>query len=356
MKKLGLYAFLKIALLPMALQSLVIMAAPLPLELPADQREYLNDSAWTEDAKEANNNKNHFIEPSDDTKYVDYRYVGAHNAHVYPRFFKVVRQQDQTILGHLTYGVRGLMLDTYAWDLGWPSSLVGPKDSKVCLSHPKPGVLAFTQKGNTTYQSLKYELRRVIEFMKVNPKAVITIIFENYSDNPGLAQEIKDVMAKAQYDPIFKVSDLVEGNWPTLGEMRSKNKRLIFFTQTGSNTDVTFSQFNYMVENRYSTTDENELCNLRGESKNDKPLVAFNNFSGLAVTIPTYTTRDRVEYDAVKRITTNCQAKKFASGRLFNGYWADRIVGSCQDLYENKKKTIFEYVNDLNAKPDKTKP
>ena len=331
-------------------------AAPLPLELPADQREFLNDSAWNEDVKEANKNTNHFTEPADTVNYADYRYVGTHNAHVYPRFFKTVRQQDQTILGHLTYGVRGLMLDTYAWDLGWPSSLVGPKDSKICLSHPAPGVLAFTQKGTTTYQSLKYELRRIVEFMRVNPKAVITIIFENYSDNPGLAKEIKDVMAHAKYDPVFKVSDLSGGKWPTLGEMRSKNKRLVLFTQTGANTDVTFSQFAYMTENRYSTTDENELCQLRGESKNDKPLVAFNNFSGLAVTIPTYTTRDRVVYDTVKRIITNCQAKKFANGRLFNGYWADRIVGSCQDLYENKHKTIFEYVNELNAKEDKTKP
>lgn len=355
MKNSGLYVFLKIALLFITFQSLMIVAALLPLELPADQRDYLNDSNWNEDAKQANSNTNHFTEPSDDIKYSDYRYVGAHNAHVYPRFFKVVRQQDQTILGHLTYGVRGFMLDTYAWNLGWPSSLVGPKDSKVCLSHPKPGVIAFTQKGNTTYQSLKYELRRIVEFMKVNPKAVITIIYENYSDNPGLAQEIKDVMAKAHYDPLFKVSDLT-GEWPTLGWMRSNNKRLIMFTQTGANTDVTFSQFNYMVENRYSTTDENELCNLRRESKNDKSLVAFNNFSGLAVTIPTYTTRDRVVYDTVKRITTNCQAKKFANGRLFNGYWADRIVDSCNDLYGNKHKTIFEYVNDLNAKPDKTKP
>jgi len=355
MKKVVLHV-MRTVFFSIILQQSMLMAAPLPATLPTSEQEYLNDSAWADDAKEANANKNHFVEPSDDTKYVDYRYVGTHNSHVYPRFFKVVRQQDQSILGHLTYGVRGLMLDTYAWDLGWPSSFVGPQDSKICLSHPKPGALAFTQKGTTTYQSLKYELRRIVEFMRANPKAVVTLIFENYVDNVALAKEIKDVMAKAKYDPVFKVSDLSGGNWPTLGEMRSKNKRLVMFTQTGDNTDVTFSQFNYMVENRYSTIDENELCGLREESKNDKQLVAFNNFSGLAVTVPTYTTRDRLVYDTVKRIITNCQAKKFANGRLFNGYWADRIVDSCNDLYNNKHKTIFEYVNDLNANPDKTKP
>lgn len=358
MKNIALHVFVRILFFSIFLQQLMIVAAPLPAALPADQQEYLNDATWAEDVKEANNNKNHFVEPSDDTKYTDYRYVGAHNAHVYHRFFKVVRQQDQTILGHLTYGVRGLMLDTYPWNLGWPSSLVGPQDSKVCLSHPKPGALAFTQKGTTTYQSLKYELRRIVEFLRANPKAVITIIFENYVDNPELAKEIKDVMARAKYDPVFKVADYTanQSQWPTLGWMRNNNKRLVLFTQNGKDTDVTFFEFNYMTENQYGTTDENTLCTLTGPSKGDKPLVVFNHFGSLAVTVPTYTTRDRVEYVAAKRIMTNCQKKKFANGRLFNGYFADRIVDSCNDLYENKMKTIFEYVNELNANTDKTKP
>jgi len=350
MKKIGLFVqFVVISLFVIAQQSM-IMAAPLPLELPV-----LNDSAWGKDALEANNNTNRFVEPSGDTKYADCRYVGTHNAHVYPKFFKVVRQQDQSILGQLSYGVRGLMLDTYAWNLGFPSSLVGPKNSKVCLSHPEPGALAFTQKGNVTYQSLKYELRRIVEFMRANPQAVITIVFENYSDNAGLAQEINDVMTEAKYNPLFKVSDL-SGEWPTLGWMREKNKRLVLFTQRGDNTDVTFKQFLYMTENQYSTTNENELCNLRTESKDDKPLIAFNHFSGLAVTMPIFSTKDRVEYTAVKRITISCQVKKFANGRLFNGYWADRVVDSCNELYGAGKKTVFDYVNELNLNLDKTKP
>lgn len=363
MNKAVVYGLLRVIVLSLCLQQSCVIAIPIPLSrsvlvnLPAGEKEYLNDSAWTDDVKEAQNNKNYFAEPADTVKYTDYRYVGSHNSHVYPRFFKTVRQQDQGILGQLAYGVRGLMLDTYAWNLGAPSSLVGPKDSKICLSHPAPGAMAFTQKATLTYQSLKYELRRIVEFMKANPRAVITIIFENYSDNAGLAAEIKDVMARAKYDPVFKVADLVNGAWPTLGEMRSKNKRLVMFTQRGANTDVTFNQFNYMVENQYSTTDENELCKLRGESSNNKLLVAFNNFSGMAVTIRTYTTRDRLEYRAVKRIITNCKAKNFASGRLFNGYWADRIIDSCNDLYSNTSdKSIFEYVNELNAKADKRQP
>src|SRR5690606_12854812 len=125
--KAVIYGLLRFIVISLCLHQSLVVAISLPFSLPAGEKEYLNDSAWTDDVKEARNNKNHFVEPADTVKYTDYRYVGSHNSHVYPRFFKTVRQQDQSILGQLTYGVRGLMLDTYAWDLGAPSSLVGPK-------------------------------------------------------------------------------------------------------------------------------------------------------------------------------------------------------------------------------------
>jgi hypothetical protein len=333
-----------------------IESAPLPLQLPLGQQTYLNDQRWPEDAQQANANVNHFVEPLDTVNYADYRYVGGHNAFTDPHFFKVARQQDQPILGQLSYGVRGLMLDTYNWDQGWPFSLVGPKTSKVCLSHEAPGFVALVQKGTNQYQSLKYELRRVVEFMKVNPQAVITIILENYADLLITAKEIKEVMLSAQYDVLFKPSDLVANQWLTLGWMREHNKRLVIFTQRGNNTDVTFSEFSYATENKYSTTDETALCIPRAESHGAGPLVVFNNFGGIGITPPVFMTKVQVQYDTVKRITTNCQAKHFANNRLFNGYWVDRVVDSCNHLYSGNQKTVFEYVNELNANPDKTMP
>src|SRR5205814_4736987 len=105
----------------------------------------------------------------------------THNSFTYPHFFRIIGQQEQSIIGQLTYGVRGLMLDTYNWTLSWPSSLQGAADAKVCLSHGTPGDIGtVAQKGTLKYQSLKYELHRILEFMKVNPKAVITIILEDY--------------------------------------------------------------------------------------------------------------------------------------------------------------------------------
>lgn len=342
MKKILIYFLL--------LSSSFLITAPLSLLSPMNS----NDRYWAEDAQKANTNSNHFVEPADSTNYTDYRYVGTHNAYNYhPHFFNIAFQQDQTILGQLSYGVRGFMLDTYNWTLGWPNSLVGPQGAKVCLSHGEPGFVAFIQKGTTVYQSLKFELRRVVEFMKVNPQAVITIIIEDYADISRTVQEIKEVMNEAHYNPLFTPSDF-NHQWPTLGWMRTNNKRLVIFTQRAIITDTTFHQFDYMAENQYDTVDENALCTPRAESYATGPLVAFNNFKGTGITPPLVFTSHQVFYDTAKAVTTNCQAKHFADGRFFNGYWADRVIDSCNALYILNQKTIFEYVNELNANPNKT--
>ena len=333
------------------------ISLPLDISLP-------DDPFWKEDAIEANKNFNRFQEASNDTNYADYRYVGAHNAHTYPRFFETIRQQDQTTLGMLTYGIRGFMWDMYNFDLSSPAQIRGPQDAKVCLSHGKPGIIAFFQKGHNSYQSLQYELRRVIEFMKIDTKAIVTIILENYADMAQTNKEIAAVTIAAQYDPIFKPSDwqqqAANKTWPILGWMRQNNKRLIIFTQSGSNNSHTWSQFQCCIENQYSTTSENKLCEQREESQKNnniqRNIVIFNNFSALVVTQATSSTKNHVEYNTVKRIITNCQQKNFANKRLFNGYFADRIVDSCNDLYEHNQKTIFDYVNELNKKTDKNQP
>ncbi len=356
MKKIMVANVLKIFVIGALMQQSTMVSAPLPTVLPFPQFFIYNDKYWGEDAVQANTMKNHFVEPSDELNYKDYRYVGTHNAYTDFHFFKIIRQQDQPILAQLSYGVRGLMLDTYDWNQGWPFVLVGPQNDKVCLSHDAPGFIALVQKGTNEYQSLKYELHRIIEFMKVNPQAVITIIFENYANQLVTAQEIKAAMLDASYDVLFKPSDLIANQWPTLGWMRKNNKRLVIFTQRGLNTDVTFSEFSYMTENQYSTIDESALCAQRAESHSAEPLVVFNNFSGVPITVPVIATQVQVQYNTAKRVITNCQARNFANGRIFNGYWADRVINSCEFLYQNHQETIFEYVNELNVNPNKTMP
>lgn len=299
----------------------------------------------------------HFIEPDDTINYRDYHYVGAHNAHAYPYFFYCIYQQDQPTFNQLSYGIRGLMWDTYDFTLGYPNKLYRPHTSTVCLSHGTPGIIALTQKGNFTYQSLQYELATVLAFMKQSPQAVITIILEDYANSQATVDAIKETIKQSDYNPLLTPSNwqptdnTAPQKWPTLGWMRHNNKRLIIFTQNSKNTDTTWNQFSYCIENRYATTNESSLCKERAESRIkrnlNRSLIIFNNFSWIPITHPLLISTHPVAYDIAQRVTLQC-IKRFSKLQLFNGYFANRIIDSCNYLYDNRQKTVFELVNELN--------
>ena len=68
----------------------------------------------------------------------------------------------------------------------------------------------------------------------------------------------------------------------------------------------------------------------------------------MAVTRATKDAKLQVSYETAKRVTTQCQEKDFANKRSFNGYFADRIIDACNELYGSKQRTVFDYVNELN--------
>jgi hypothetical protein len=307
---------------------------------------------------EAKDISGHFIEPASCINYADYHYVGAHNAHVYPPFFSTIAQQDQTIHNQLAYGIRGFMLDTYDFNLKPPATLNGPTKIPVCLSHGNPGLIAYTQKGNRNYQSLEYELIEIINFMKTSPKAIITICLEDYANSKNTVAAIKAAIKHTNYDPILKPKDWSPANnttqqvWPTLGWMRKNNKRLIIFTQNNPSTDITWHQYTYITENQYSTTDKNQLYTQRSESialkELPRAIVIFNNFRSMFITRPLADTKKQADREAIQELISFCKDHDFANKKTFNGYFADRIIDSCNALYQEGKETIFEYVNKLN--------
>lgn len=318
-----------------------------------------DDPFYEDELEETLMVRSKFIEPPDSLNYADYRYIGTHNSHVYYRFFEVVNQQDRHIIWQLAQGARGLMLDTYDWNnLGWPNARRG--SGRVVLSHGRPGSFGTRiQKGHSSYQTLKWELRRIVEWMKLHPLAIVTIILEDYA-NPNLtAQEILQVMAEANYNPLLRPADWPIASpsqnytWPNLGWMRANNKRLVIFTQVADTTSATWNQFSYVVENQHSTTDEHELCEERLESQAlsalPRKLVVFNNFSGLAVTEAAGFISWIMRADTITNFTTQCELEGFAAGRRFNGYFVNRIVDTSNILSERRIASAFSYVNQLNA-------
>ena len=319
------------------------------------------DDYYTEDIKQANENRNFFKEPDDSLNYAYYHYVGAHAAEKYPRFFTEYILQEQTIPGMLATGVRGLMLSTYNWLLYW-SSIVQSGISVVC-SHPVEESKVFRKNGKPLYQTLHYEMNRVFNFLKTHPKAVITIVFEDYADIQKMLRDIQRIITKNKYDPILKPFDWPvaqqKGEWPTLGWMRSNNKRLLLFTQThDEHTNFTWPAKYYFWENNPGTIDEKLMCIEEKESKEaeksttKRSLVSFSCIGGVASVAAARGARNSAgcfAYENAKNFTTTCQKRGFARGRPFNVYWADHVIREANVLARSGRKTVFDFVNELNA-------
>lgn len=319
------------------------------------------DDRYEEDLKQASANTDYFKEPSDVLNYAQYRYVGAHAAEKYPRFFTEFILQEQTILGMLSTGARGLMISVYDWSLSW-SSIITEGVSVVC-SHPTEPSKVFRKNGRPLHQTLHYEMNRIFNFLKSHPKAIITIFIKDHADLGKLVRDIKEITTRNNYDPILKPSDWIaaqeKGEWPSLGWMRSNNKRLVMFTQIYQrHTDFTWPVDSYFWENNYGTIDESIVCDEQKEfgiskSSRNRKLVSFGCYGSVSVSPGARNSLLCLDYDFAKNLTSNCQKRRFAQGRLFNAYWVDHLISATNTLVKEKRKTIFDYVNELNAVPKK---
>ncbi len=312
------------------------------------------DDRYEDDMQQARGNRDYFKEPADDLNYAQYHYVGAHGAEKYPRFFPQAALQDQSIPGLLATGVRGLMLTTFDWSLSWSSIL--KEGRSVVLSYPRQETTVFQKNGKPLYQTLHYEMNRIFNFLKTHPKAVVTLILEDYADPDKMDRDMREIIMKNNYDPVLRPSHWSaaqqKGEWPTLGWMRKNNKRLVIFTQVNEqHTNFTWPERNYFWKNMTGTMNEDIACS---DAKYGKPqtytpnrsLVSFGCYGNPSVTPDK---RDCLSYNSVKDLTAVCQKKGFAKGKLFNGYWSNFIITVVNALVKDKRKTVFDYVNELNV-------
>jgi len=310
------------------------------------------DDRYEDDMVQAPGNTDYFKEPSDELNYAQYHYVGAHGAEKYPRFFPQAALQDQSIPGLLASGVRGLMFTTFDWSLSW-SSILKEGRSVVC-SYPKEETTVFQKNGKPLYQTLHYEMNRIFNFLKSHPKAVITVVLEDYADPDKMDRDMKEIIMKnGNYNPILCPSDWSaaqqKGEWPTLGWMRKNNKRLILFTQVNEkHTHFTWPEKNYFWKNMSGTMNKDIACNevKHVSVESSRSLVSFGCYGNPSVTPDK---RNCLSYNSVKDLTMTCQKKGFAKGKLFNAYWADYIISVMNGLVKDRKKTVFDYVNELNV-------
>jgi|GEM_PF-4636125 len=319
----------------------------------------------------------------DDVNFVDYHYVGTHNSHVYKRFFTTTYQHETDLDDQLNNGIRGFMLDVYPWnedEMNLPGLLktnrrVGP--GAAVMSHAKPGVVAFSQKGFTgwdgilaivEYQTYQYELEKIINFLKKNPREIIVVHMEDYVGIKGLSAETEEAVKRLKYDPLFRPSDwnikqATPDLWPNLAWMRRNNKRLLIttgadvapdkITNYGAIWDYrnfqsnTWGSLNTCSDPKPAACNPEELCRTYQAFPNTT-VSYFNHFRGDAITWALWDVERDNRYDVLLDAYNKCK-NGFFGGKTPNGIFTDRTVESVRDLKSKGIKTVFDLINEWNA-------
>ena len=167
-------------------------------------------------------------------------FFGIHNSFSYRSKFRGYPSQLLNMEEQLALGARLLMPDTYLYKGTIKMCHKGCK----ALGHPDiafetcKNPLDLVEQGLFKPDSFSKMLRTVNDFLDENPKEIVTIAIENYAPPKELVEYIKNldlgdgktleekILTPTDWDP-----EKHNNQFPTIGWMRSNNKRLVFFLQ-----------------------------------------------------------------------------------------------------------------------------
>ncbi len=196
----------------------------------------------------------------DDMRYDEVTWLCAHNAMSNGMDGWVCPNQGWNIASQLKAGVHAQMWDV--WD----------EDGSLVLKHGNgsvffPGVL-----------SLNEAFRSLGEYLRANPRAVVTVILESYVPNELIRKVAEE---SGVYN--FCQSLPVKGTWPTLGEMRASGKRLVLLTdRPDGNDEWPMPLWKHSVETPWKNESPESLVNTPGRGEVGNRLLIVNHMvSGL---------------------------------------------------------------------------
>lgn len=197
-----------------------------------------------------------------DSMYNHLCFVMPHNAQAYtPVFSPLNANQEKDVSGQLADGVRAFTFKTYYTD----DNSCGVLDVYVYHGYPSLGCEPFSK-----------WLDVIHDFLESHPREVITLGIEGSAGVLQMQQSFID----ADLVKYFYVQHFGDP-WPTLGEMIDSNKRLVVFTDRGSDNDLVDGFHNYwqfIVDNNYNAQQLSDFdCEWsRGNPNGD--LYLFNHF------------------------------------------------------------------------------
>ncbi len=192
----------------------------------------------------------------DSVHYDDVTWICSHNAMSNREENWIMPNQIWSISQQLEHGIHAQM-----WDI-WML------DGKATLRH---GNGRFFDTGK---KELLIAFQEVKNYLDEHPRAIITLILESKVEDTPILEALRE----SKLEPLrYKPTGIVE-EWPTLGELRKNNSRLIILCDR--RTEHFIQLWDHAVEtdwvNRKATQMNNRL--RRGKAEND--LLILNHFVG----------------------------------------------------------------------------
>nr|GLL36515.1 PI-PLC X domain-containing protein At5g67130-like [Ipomoea trifida] len=160
----------------------------------------------------------------------------------------ITETQEDSVIGQLRNGVRGLMLDMYDFsnDIWLCLSSCGK-----CIEHSMSAVFY----GYYLLLPVITVLSEIKVFLEANPSEIVTVMIEDYVTKPN---GITNVFRAAGLGPFwFPVSLMPKSGeeWLTVDEMIEMNARLVVFSSesTKESSEGIAYKWRYFVENEFGT-------------------------------------------------------------------------------------------------------
>lgn len=232
-----------------------------------------------------------YSEVDPNRKYNEVVWLVSHNsAFNYPAGWSIVNQTKSIKDQMENHGVRGLMLDIFYSDLG-PTIFQKREKPEVVSCHGECEITRDVLRILQWPRKLSKIFEIIKNFLAANRKEIVTLLIEDYvpSENRDELVKILDESGLRKYfldlndTKMFKKNPVVQ--WPSIGQLRSRNKRLIMFSPKAG---PFLSQWSWTVENHYNMGEtKGENCEKRGESRSrlvreSKTLLNINHFYDFA--------------------------------------------------------------------------
>lgn len=222
--------------------------------------------------------------------------------------------QTHSITNQLKNGVRGLMIDTYDGSNG------------VALTYHGTPIVG--------QQKLVDVLLEIKDFMTENPKAVISIIFENNGSNVQLRKAIDSI-------GLDKFTFTYTGTWPTLQTMVDSNQRLVLFAESDKSPNIPYIKhaWSAIFDTKYSYKAVSEFdCDVNRGGSGTKELYLINHWLGNALGLPDKTLAPQANVRSV--VSRRVQECSTANSHFVN------FLGV--DFYEiGDAKAVVDSINGL---------